>query len=298
MDRAADVFIVRPYAVQHDSILHVLELRQAAVRQHSPASSQGQSEEAVILDREACLRVERILYQEYLQEPETQALKDQVWQRAVRSAAERREETGRASPKEFYERSMRSYWRNVVFNCYGGEIWLLTLIATGRVHPISVDIVNDIFAQRIREKAGREPVSDPALLAPSDAPASSRGQEVKGVQHQKNATGQLRDAARHADKKWWQCDADWWKASRERLSRQDADWWRRTYAQFKQDADQLWAEAKEQSMNAGHPFKDRDGTMVTPGPKLGKGALALSLEALVNLIAKGTVTWPPSRPQP
>ena len=74
MDRTADVFIVRRPAEQHHSILHVLHLRQAAVRQHSPASSQGQSEEAVILDREACFRVEKILYQEYLQEPETQAL--------------------------------------------------------------------------------------------------------------------------------------------------------------------------------------------------------------------------------
>ena len=183
MDRTADVFIVRRPAVQHAAILNVLHLRQAAVRQHSPASSEGQSEEAVILDREACLRVERTLYQEYLEEPETQALKPQVWQRALRSADIRRRKMGRASAKEFYNRSMRSYWRNVVFNCYGGEIWLLTLIATGRVHSISVDIVNDIFAQRIREKAGREPVSDPALLAPSDAPASSRGQEVKGVQH-------------------------------------------------------------------------------------------------------------------
>ena len=50
MDRTADVFIVRRPAVQHASILSVLHLRQAAVRQHSPASSQGQSEEAVILD--------------------------------------------------------------------------------------------------------------------------------------------------------------------------------------------------------------------------------------------------------
>ena len=294
MDRAADVFIVRPFAVQHDSILHVLELRQAAVRQHSPASSEGQSEEAVILDREACLRVEKILYEEYLEEPETRALKGEVWQRAVRSAAIRRRETGHASAKEFYNRSMRSYWRNVVFDRYGGEIWLLTLIATGRVHSISVDIVNDIFAQRIREKARREPVRDPAQLAPSDAPASSRGQEVKGVQHKKNVTGQLREAARLADKKWKWCNAEWSKASLGRLRREDEDWWRRTSAAFKQQADRLWAEATEESMKAGHPFKDRDGTMVTPGPgPPPKGTFTQSLDILVQRIKEGVVTWPP-----
>ena len=109
MDRTADVFIVRRAAVQHASILHVLNLRQAEVRQHSPASSQGQVEEAVILDRGACFRVERILYQEYVQEPETQALTQEVWQRAVRLAQDRKREGQRASAKELYERSMRSY---------------------------------------------------------------------------------------------------------------------------------------------------------------------------------------------
>ena len=295
MDRTADVFIVRRPAEQHDSILHVLHLRQAAVRQHSPASSEGQSEEAVILDREACLRVERILYQEYLEEPETQALQPQVWQRAMDSAAKRREETGRASAKEFYNRSMRSYWRNVVFDRYGGEIWLLTLIATGRVHPISVRIVNRIFAERIHEKAGRAPVSDPAALAPSDAPASSRGQEVKGVQHKKNVTGQLREAARLADKKWKWCNAEWsWRASRGRLRREDEDWWRKTSAEYKQQADRLWAEATEESMKAGHQFKDRDGTMVNPGPgPPPKGTFTQSLDILVQRIKEGVVTWPP-----
>ena len=42
-----------------------------------------------------------------------------------------------------------------MFNRYGGEIWLLTLIGTGRVHAVSVKTVNDIFAERIREDAKR-----------------------------------------------------------------------------------------------------------------------------------------------
>ena len=113
MDRTADVFIVSRQSWQTASILHVLSLRQAEVRKR-PAPSQGQDEEAVILDKGACSRVEKILYQEYLQE---------------------RAEGQRSSTKEMYERSMRSYWKSTVFNRYGGEIWFLTLIATGRVHP-------------------------------------------------------------------------------------------------------------------------------------------------------------------
>ena len=161
VDRKADVFIVSRTSWQTASILHVLSLRQAEVRQR-PAPSQGQDEEAVILDKGARSRVEKILYQEYLQEPETQTLSPEVWQRAVRLAAERRAKGERASAKDLYERSMRSYWKTTVFNRYGGEIWLLTLIATGRVHPVSVQIVNDVFAERIREDAEREPTSEEA----------------------------------------------------------------------------------------------------------------------------------------
>ena len=86
MDRAGDVFIVSRTSWQTASILHVLSLRQAEVRQR-PAPSQGQDEEAVILDKGACFRVEKILYKEYLQEPETQERIPEVWQRAVRSVS-------------------------------------------------------------------------------------------------------------------------------------------------------------------------------------------------------------------
>ena len=55
-----------------------------------PAPSQGQDEEAVILDKGASFRVEKILYQEYLQEPERRTLIQEVWQRALRLANERR----------------------------------------------------------------------------------------------------------------------------------------------------------------------------------------------------------------
>ena len=70
MDRKGDIFIMSRTSWQTASLLHVLSLRQAEVRQ-SPAPSQGQDEEAVILDKGACFRAEKILYQEYLQEPET-----------------------------------------------------------------------------------------------------------------------------------------------------------------------------------------------------------------------------------
>ena len=89
VDRKADVFIVSRTSWQTASILHVLSLRQAEVRQR-PAPSQGQDEEAVILDKGASFRVEKILYQEYLQEPERRTLIQEVWQRALRLANERR----------------------------------------------------------------------------------------------------------------------------------------------------------------------------------------------------------------
>ena len=132
------------------------------------------------MDRGACFRVEKLLYLEYVKEPETQALTQEVWQRALNSAQKRRSEGQRASAKDFYERSLKSYWKTAVFNRYGGEIWLLTLIGTGRVHAVSVQIVNDIFAERIREEAEREPVSDPRRAqSQSKAHASSQGRNVQ-----------------------------------------------------------------------------------------------------------------------
>ena len=87
MDRKGDVFIMSRASWQTASILHVLSLRQAEVRKRL-APSQGQDEEAVILDKGARSRVEKILYQEYLQEPETQTLSPEVWQRAPRLSAD------------------------------------------------------------------------------------------------------------------------------------------------------------------------------------------------------------------
>ena len=173
--------------------------------------------------------------------PDTETLRDDVWKRAERLAGERRTQRQRSSTKDLYQRSMRSYWKSTVFNRYGGEIWLLTLIGTGRVHAVSVQIVNDIFAERIREEAEREPVSDPRRAqSQSKARASSQGQ-VKGVQHQKILTGQLRDAARHADKKCKWHDEKWWQAhSQRRLSDADADWWSRTSARLQEEADRRW----------------------------------------------------------
>ena len=68
MQRAADVFIVTRRSWQTALINHVLALRQDEVRK-VPAPSQGRDDEAVILDRGACFRIEKILFQEWMQEP-------------------------------------------------------------------------------------------------------------------------------------------------------------------------------------------------------------------------------------
>ena len=136
-------------------------------------------------------------------EPDTQEIARGARGRAFQLAKQRKAKGDRANAMDLYHRSMRSYWKTTVFYRYGGEVWLSTLIATGRVHFESVRIVNEIYEERIREQAGREPVSDPAQAVPGRALASSQGQsrEVVGVQHTKIPSALLRDAARHADKK-------------------------------------------------------------------------------------------------
>ena len=179
-------------------------------------------------------------------------------------ANERRGEGKRASARDLYERSMRSYWKTTVFYRYGGEVLLSTLIATGRVHFESVRIVNEIYEERIREQAGREPVSDPAQAVPGRALASSQGQsrEVVGVQHTKPHSALLRDAARLADKKWKRHDKSWWDAlARGRLSARAEEWYRRKSVRLQEGADQQWAVANEESDKVGCPTRD-----ATAGP--------------------------------
>ena len=243
MQRAADVFIVTRRSWQSASIAHVLALRQDAVRK-ALASSQGRDAAAVILDRGARFRIEKILCQEWMQEPETQERAQGAWQRALRLAQQRQAAGQRANAKDLY-----------------GEVWLFTLIATGRVHAESVRIVNEIYEERIREQAGREPVSDPAQAVPGRALASSQGQsrEVVGVQHTKPHSALLRDAARLADKKWKRHDKSWWDAlARGRLSARAEEWYHQTSVRLQEDADQQWVVAKEESDKLGVPYKGRD----------------------------------------
>ena len=261
MQRAADVFIVTRRSWQSASIRHVLALRQDAVRK-APASSQGRDAAAVILGRGTRFRIEKILFQEWMQEPETQERARGAWQRALQLAQQRQAVGQRANTTDLYNRSMRSYWKTTVFHRYGGEVWLFTLIATGRVHFESVRIVNEIYEERIREQAGREPVSDPAQAVPGRALASSQGQsrEVVGVQHTKPHSALLRDAARLADKKWKRHDKSWWDAlARGRLSARAEEWYHQTSVRLQEDADQQWAVANEESDKVGVPYKGRDG---------------------------------------
>ena len=213
MDRKGDVFIVSRRMWQNEMIKHVLALRQEEVRWALRRSSghedhDEEAEEAVILDKNSRSRIEKTLFDEYLKEADTKVLSRDVKRRAEELYLERKRLGQRASVCDLYDRSMKSYWRNCQFYRYGGEIWLSTLIATGRVHRISVDIVNEIFAERIRNQAGREPQrkAPPSTVAR----ASPRGQ-VKGVQHQKAYAHQLREAARHADKKRKWHEEEWWR---------------------------------------------------------------------------------------
>ena len=147
--------------------------------------------------------------------------------------------------------------------------------------------------ERIRADVKREPVHDPAAALPSTRPrskalASSQGQ-VRGVNHHHTPAHVLRDQARYADKQvtrhdkewhWWQCES-----------------WREKSIQLRVRADRLWAEATKESIKAGQPFKQRDGTMWHPerspqNPQ--KGNLEKALGILKARIEKGDLKWPPA----
>ena len=231
VQRNADVFIVARRSWQTASIKHVLALRQDEVRK-VPAPPQGRDDAAVILDRGARFRIEKILCREWMEEPETQERAQVAWARAVRLAQECQAAGQRANAKDLHDRSTRRR------------------------------IVNEVYAERIHEQAGREPVSDPAQAVPGRALASSQGQsrEVVGVQHTKIPSALLRGAARHADNKWKWHDESWWDAhARGRLSARAEEWYRRKSVRLQEDADQQWAVANEESDKAGVPYKGRDG---------------------------------------
>ena len=92
---------------------------------------------------------------------------------------------------------------------------------------------------------------------------------------------------------WEWHDKRWWKEAERPMTKADADWWRWKSTSLRKKADQLWAKAKEESIKAGHPFQDRDGTTVRPGP-VRLSTFERSLNILVERIKAGKMTWPPA----
>ena len=142
------------------------------------------------------------MYDRWLQEPEAAALTRRVWERACVEATRRRRDGKRVSTGDLYNRSMRSHWKTTLFHRFGGEIWFGLLCMCGRVPLVLVEIVNDIFSERVREKEGRAATHEamPLTGAPlaRAAHASSQGQqprEVRGAHHLTKVTKQMREKA-------------------------------------------------------------------------------------------------------
>ena len=294
VQREADVFVVTNLKWQRLSLSRVLYLRSKEVLLCAHATD-------VILDKTAVTRVKKTLYREWHREKSTLPLKVKVWKNAQVMAKERRRQGERASPKDCYDRSMKSYWKTVVFHRYGGEMWLDMLIATGHVNAAVVQIVNEVVANKILLVAKRAPVHDPEQAQPSTRPrslalASSQGQ-VRGVNHHHTPAHVLRDQARYADKQVTRHDKEWhWWSTWGNL-RGQCESWRERSIQLREKADRLWAEATKESIKAGQPFKQRDGTMWHPerspqNPQ--KGNLEKALGILKARIEKGDLKWPPA----
>ena len=119
-----------------------------------------------------------------------------------------------------------------------------------------------------------------------------------GVNHHQTPAHVLRDRARYADKQVTRHDKEWhwwsiWGSSRGRCD-QDSHWLRERSIQLREKADRLWAEATKESINAGQPFKLRDGTMWQPERSPQKGNLEKALCILKARIEKGDLKWPPA----
>ena len=291
VQRKADVYVVSTQDEHSQFIMKVLWLRRDEVRKQNGA---------VFLDMATCARIERILYQEWLWEPHTQALGVRAYQNAQDMARERWARWERASPSDLYRRSMRSYWKTTVFHRYGGEIWLHTLIATGRVHATSVEIVNEVIGQRIREEAQREPVSDldraqPSTRPRSKAPASSQG-HVRGVNHRRCAGHVLRQEARQADKDWQKLHDEWWYRYHQQGKYEPAEleaYYRRPWNQLQENADRLWAEANKISIELGYEYQQRDGQKWQPEGGKRIGIFEQWLIKLQERYSVGQIVWPP-----
>ena len=174
-------------------------------------------------------------------------------------------------------------------------MWLYTLIATGRVHSISVDIVNEIFAERIRADAKREPVHDPAAAPPlPPALASSQG-PVRGVNHRRSSAYELREAAKKADKDWKKHDEKWWCRHEQGIHQAADAWYREESYRLQKIADERWEVATEESIKAGRPFQQRDGTMWQPPEPPRVGNFERSLQTLLQRIEEGKIIWPPAQ---
>ena len=209
VDREGDVFVIKKRAWRSGQVLFVLNLRARELQNGCPFFGEGP--DVILADRHARFRINRAMYERWLLEPDTVATARRVWERAREEGVRRRQEGQRVSTMDLYNRSMQSYWKSTLFHRFGGEIWFGLLSMCGRVPLVLIEIVNEIFMERIREKESRAPTHQAMPL--TGAPlarathASSQGQqprEVRGVQHTTAVTKQLRERAQLRSKhaKW------------------------------------------------------------------------------------------------
>ena len=303
VQRTAGLFVVTNVLWQRNTLRRTLYFRSKEALHHvsREAWAAGERGEEIILDMAACHHVKKTLRHEWFREPASEEIRQKAWDNALVMAQKRRRQGIRASARDCFARSMKSYWKTVVFHRYGGELWLDLLIATGRVHASVVEIVNEVITKEIRIGAERAPVRDPEQAQPSTRPrsealASSQGQ-VRGVNHHRSRAKELRDKAKYADKLVEGHVAAWrqpyWKAYAWRCQA-DQNWWYHKHLWLRQHADQLWEEATKVSIEAGRPFQQRGGAMWQPERSPKKGMFEKVLSILKARIDQGDLKWPPA----
>ncbi len=196
--------------------------------------------------------------------------RNEVWWRAkgrAALAAAQGKGNKKHSANEIYNRDMKSLFSTWCYQNLGGQLWYNCLVWTGWIPQAFVDCVNDVLAQRIHEKAGREAESDSTSLIPTGPrlsqwqQAESRGEAVpewwetsRGVQHKISKAKEWRDYGRQLDKIVAKLGQQWTD-----LQRRGRSTWNigLQYDEKKELADQTWKTAMMLSWEAGVEFTDR-----------------------------------------
>ena len=153
----------------------------------------------------------------------------------------------------WYARALKSNWRGHCHQTYGGLEWLQLFLAVGSTPPKLVEIVNRHISSVIREDASRVASCE---LQPAATVREGANRHEARAPHKISDGKKLRKEAKELQSKM-QAEEKRWRDGVSRMSK-------KSWCALVNEVDFAWKIAIDVSNANGHPYKNREGALVSP----------------------------------